>query len=71
MKVLLDMPEKHLKELARIGETKGRSRAAIIREAIATYIALNSREQANDAFGLWGDRKVDGLEYQRKLRSEW
>jgi hypothetical protein len=23
------------------------------------------------AFGLWSDRKVDGLEYERKLRDEW
>ncbi|NQF18166.1 CopG family transcriptional regulator, partial [Enterobacter hormaechei] len=23
------------------------------------------------ALGLWGDRKEDGLEYERKLREEW
>jgi hypothetical protein len=25
----------------------------------------------DDAFGLWGKRKVDGLAYQEKVRREW
>ena len=28
-------------------------------------------ENADDAFGLWGDRAVDGLEYQERVRNEW
>jgi hypothetical protein len=29
------------------------------------------RSGIDHAFGLWADRKIDGLEYQRKLRDEW
>jgi hypothetical protein len=25
----------------------------------------------DDAFGLWRDRDVEGVSYQRKLRREW
>jgi hypothetical protein len=24
-----------------------------------------------NAFGLWSDREIDSLKYQRKLREEW
>jgi hypothetical protein len=33
--------------------------------------AKNPDEGINRAFGLWRDRKIDGLEYERKLRDEW
>ncbi len=68
MKIQVDIPETHLRELKRIAEAKGISRAGVIREAIASYLAIRSRKKS--AFGLWGNRKVDGLEYQQKLRSE-
>ena len=25
----------------------------------------------DDAFGIWRDRKIDGLDYQRRIRNEW
>jgi predicted transcriptional regulator len=71
MKALIDIPEAELKQLAQIGERRKLSRAAIIREAIANYLKTQRPEKTDDAFGLWGDRKIDGLEYQRKLRDEW
>lgn len=71
MRTLVDIPDGQLKDLAQISKTNGQSRAAIIRDAIAAYIARHRPGRMDDAFGLWGDRKVDGLEYQKKLRSEW
>jgi len=71
MRTLVDIPDKQLRELTRLGTQKKLSRAAIIREAIASYLAVQTRKKSMDAFGLWGNRKVDGLEYQEKLRSEW
>jgi metal-responsive CopG/Arc/MetJ family transcriptional regulator len=69
---MVDLPDNQLKDLARISKAKKRPRASIIREAITTYIARNEpRNAIRKAFGLWGDHKVDGLEYQRKLRDEW
>jgi len=71
MKTLIDLPETQLKALSKIGEKRKLSRAAVIREAIASYLDTQQKSKKSDGFGLWGDRKVDGLEYQRKLRSEW
>jgi predicted transcriptional regulator len=71
MKISLDIASKHLKELDRICEANQRSRAAIVREAIALYVAARRPGCLDDAFGLWGDRKADGAVYQKKLRSEW
>ncbi|HEY1630908.1 MAG TPA: CopG family transcriptional regulator [Rhizomicrobium sp.] len=71
MKTLVDLPESQLKALTQIGEKRKLSRAAVIREAIETYLGTQPKAKKDDAFGLWGDRKIDGLEYQRKLRSEW
>jgi hypothetical protein len=31
-------------------------------------VRLSSLERG---YGLWGDRKVDGLEYQLRIRAEW
>lgn len=29
------------------------------------------RPVADPAFGLWGKGRIDGLEYQRRMRGEW
>lgn len=71
MRILVDVPDRQLKELARLGAASKRSRAAIIREAVTSYLSRAKRSQIDDAFGLWGDHEVDGVEYQRKLRDEW
>lgn len=74
MRTLVDIPEPQLRELTRLSKRKKVSRAAVIREAVSTYLDRHrSRKEKDmrDAFGLWGDRKIDGLEYQRKLRDEW
>jgi metal-responsive CopG/Arc/MetJ family transcriptional regulator len=71
MRILVDVPDGQLKELARLGAASKRSRAAIIREALTSYLSGMKRSKIDDAFGLWGDHEVDGLDYQRKLRSEW
>ena len=70
MRTLVDIPDKQLKALTRLSKAKKRSRAAIIREAVTTYLDREKTDVIESAFGLWGDRVVDGLEYQRKLREE-
>jgi metal-responsive CopG/Arc/MetJ family transcriptional regulator len=73
MRTLVDIPEKQLSELRKIGEAKKRPRAALIRDAIDAYVVANKSKSKgiDEAFGLWGNRKIDGLAYQKKLRSEW
>ena len=71
MRISVDVGDAQLEELDELSKTEKRSRAALIREAIDDYLAKRPRKHQGDAFGLWGQRKVDGLVYQERVRSEW
>jgi metal-responsive CopG/Arc/MetJ family transcriptional regulator len=72
MRTLIDIPDKYLSALAEIGKQEKLSRAAVVREAIAVYVKKHqTKKPLNEAFGLWGSKKTDGIKYQRKSRSEW
>lgn len=70
-RILVDLPDDQLSELAALVEEEQRPRAAVIREAIEAYIASHKRTLGTEVFGLWNGKKIDGLEYQQELRSEW
>lgn len=71
MRTLVDIPEADLKALADLVARTGKSRAALIREAIAGYVRQQQESSFEDAFGLWGTEGEDGLAYQRRVRAEW
>ena len=71
MRALIDMTDAQVEALDTIARRERQSRAALIRAAIDDYLDRHHREQVEDGFGLWGQRKVDGLAYQEKARSEW
>jgi metal-responsive CopG/Arc/MetJ family transcriptional regulator len=71
MRILIDVGDSQLHELDELSKQEKRSRAALIREAIDDFLAKRRRKHQGDAFGLWGKRKVDGLVYQERVRSEW
>ena len=71
MRALVDMNDAQINALDTLAKRMRQSRAALIRAAIDEYLARHRREQVEDGFGLWGTRKVDGLAYQEKTRSEW
>jgi metal-responsive CopG/Arc/MetJ family transcriptional regulator len=71
MKIVVDLPDDQLAAIDRLAAEQQRSRDAVIQDAIATYLAEKNRRARDAAFGLWGDLKIDSLEYQRKLRDEW
>ncbi|HZZ34595.1 MAG TPA: ribbon-helix-helix protein, CopG family [Caulobacteraceae bacterium] len=71
MRTLVDIPEADVKALDKLGERRGASRSKIIRQAIREYLIHNLSEEGEQAFGLWRGRNVDGLDYQRRARSEW
>jgi metal-responsive CopG/Arc/MetJ family transcriptional regulator len=70
-RILVDLSDAQVEELAALVETEQRSRAAVIRDAIDAYIAQHKRAFGADVFGLWKSKKIDGLEYQQELRAEW
>lgn len=71
MRTIVDLPEDHLEELNRLAVTEQRSRAALIREAVAQFL-LRVGPSLGDrvAFGIWADRQLDGLEYERRAREQ-
>ncbi|HEY7872825.1 MAG TPA: ribbon-helix-helix protein, CopG family [Rudaea sp.] len=70
MRTLIDLPEADLNKLTEVGANENRSRASLVREAVAEYLERRAPVDAA-AFGLWGKHKIDGLAYQRKARAEW
>jgi metal-responsive CopG/Arc/MetJ family transcriptional regulator len=71
MRILVDANETQVAALDDLAKREQRSRAAVIRAAIDDYVARHKQSRIKEGFGLWGDRAMDGLEYQEKLRSEW
>lgn len=71
MRTLIDIEDESIRQLDELAARRKRSRAALIRDAVSDYLERNAVEQPGEAFGLWRERKVDGLDYQEKLRSEW
>jgi predicted transcriptional regulator len=71
MRILADLEEAQIEALDQLAARSKTSRAALIREAIAAFLGARREQNSADAFGLWGERTVDGLAYERKVRSEW
>ena len=74
MRILIDLPRDQIDALAKLGEQRGRSRAALIREAVAEYLDKRQPGDSDEAFGLWrtpAAEPEDGVAYQRRLRAEW
>jgi Ribbon-helix-helix domain len=70
MRTLVDIPEDELEELKLLSRSRKVSRAELIRQAVAGFLAGN-RAGLEDSFGIWKKRGVDGVKYQEKLRGEW
>jgi predicted transcriptional regulator len=70
---LVDIPDDDLVRLDSIAKAEGRSRAAVIRDAVAEHIAASTKDWLEAGFGLWAKYGFteDGLEYQNRLREEW
>ncbi len=73
MRFLADIPDEDVKWLDELARHQGKSRAAILREAVASYRADASQDWLDQAFGIWKGRADigDGVDYQRRLRAEW
>lgn len=71
MRILVDIPDDQIQALATPCERAHQPRAALIRGAIAEYLARHRQADTQAAFGLWGAEAEDGLAYQDRLRAEW
>lgn len=72
MRILVDLPENHLRELTALAVQSGASRTELVRRAVAAFVS-EKRVPLSDYFGLWADGgpTEDPMAYQRRLRDEW
>ena len=70
MRTLIDIPDEQIRALARIGESEGVSRSALVRRAITRLLSAEVSATDDAAFGSWKGVE-DGLVYQDRLRAEW
>jgi hypothetical protein len=75
-RILADLPDEDIERLDRIAREQGKSRAAVLREAVAAYNAqpLDSDTRwLDEGFGLWARHGVtsDPHQYERRRRAEW
>jgi hypothetical protein len=76
-RILADLPDDDVKWLDARAAEQGKSRASLLREAVASYRAETppSKDMSwlDDAFGLWKDRTDigDAVEWQRRERASW
>ena len=71
MRTIIDLPEEQVQRLGELCRREGVSRAEAVRRAVTDYLNAHFARERQDAFGMWRDRQVDGLEYERRLRREW
>ena len=73
MRTLVDLPEDDIQWLDRKAAEQGKSRAALVREAVAAYRAEAPASGIDQAFGIWKDRTDigDAVEWQRRERASW
>ena len=73
MRTLIDLPEDDMSWLDEVARAEGRSRAAVVRDAVAAYRHRDQKAGMEKYFGLWERHgsTVDGLDYERTLRDEW
>jgi hypothetical protein len=71
-RILVDLPESDIAWLDGVAADGGRSRAAVLREAVAAFRSANA-DWLERGFGLWtlhgGGR--DGDEFEESVRPRW
>jgi hypothetical protein len=76
-RILADLPDEDLKWLDQRAAEQGKSRASVLREAVAEYKAQsqpsNDLAWLDQGFGAWKDRTDigDSVEWQRRERASW
>lgn len=72
MRILADLPDDDIKWLDARAAELGKSRAALLREAVSAWRAAE-RDWLEQGFGLWTryGQGVDGADYEQAIRAQW
>lgn len=70
-RILADLPDDEIKRLDQLAYEQGKSRAAVLREAVAAYRPQGALDWLDAGFGAWKDRDDigDAVEWQRRERA--
>jgi hypothetical protein len=70
---LVDVPVDDVRKLDEIAKREGKSRAAVLREAVTNYLEESRKDGFEKYFGLWERHgiEIEPHEYDRKRRAEW
>lgn len=70
---LVDVPADDVRKLDEIAKREGKSRAAVLREAVTHYLAASNEEGFEKYFGLWARNgiAISPEDYDRQRRAEW
>lgn len=77
MRTLVDIPDEDIHWLDRKAAEEGKSRTALVREAVASFRAqaepASDKSWLDQAFGIWKDRTDigDAVDWQRRERASW
>lgn len=72
-RILADIPDEDIKWLDAHAAEQGKSRASVLREAVAAYRAEVPKDWLEAGFGLWARHGIayDPKNYERLHRAEW
>lgn len=71
MRTIVELPEDQIKGLKDLAETTHLSRAELMRRAVSEYLAKYKHNENEEAFGLWSKNKLNAIDHQQQMRSEW
>ncbi len=72
-RILADLPDDDIRWLDQLAAEQGKSRAAVLRDAVAAYRPHAPNDWIEKGFGAWKDRDDigDAVEWQRRERASW
>lgn len=72
-RILADLPDEDIKWLDQLAAEQGKSRAAVLREAVSAYRAEAPKDWLDVGFGAWARHgiSIDPHTYERHRRAEW
>ena len=72
-RILADLPNEDIKWLDQLAAEQGKSRAAVLREAVSAYRPQSAMDGFEAGFGLWARHRIeiDPHECDCKRRAEW
>jgi len=72
-RILADLPDEDIRWLDRVAAEQGKSRAAVLREAVSAYRAETPKDWLEIGFGAWkGSTEIgDPFDRQRRERASW